>query len=332
MIVDTELEIQAWIGYKEKIGNVYVVGIRVWRQVLVGNFFGIKVGVDALGVQEAYLYKAQYLFERANRFFYEGDQIALLSENGIFEWPEDVKLDKITAPMVLSDYDYNVYGAVLSWFHPTCYAVDLYYIPVEDSYSEIPDEIEGLQRMNIDPPDTGENSAYFQPPITSYFESFEIVSSHSSIGPQTNHMVKWGFAYEGQDLPGGHIVISFTEEYPFDDPPRVHFPWEGFITGQRDSNRGFDFYGEGTAVGYQVRVNVWYHGDDKKLHYYPPRLPPSGKPAKINIPRIFVPYGRKKRRKGLGYSISQMSSYSGDLLIFEGEKYLYISDNSKLAV
>jgi hypothetical protein len=269
-----DVSVSAWLCFQSSSPPSYVLKVRIANTLELSNFPLVDLGASYFpGAGEALLGMAQIL-ATVPRTIPQNSEIPYCNGSTSYTVPEDIFLDYITDPVLVSPGNYNP-GAVIPWTIPSFWECACFYYGSGGSESEIPGSIE-----NYDKQDIGSNGIIFTPdPIYLYYQE-ETVGERYVDGDWSAAFSKWSFFYSGADLPSYHIWVDYLAYYPFTPSGAYIFNGEhpSSIDYWAEEAYGYQPRQVNYSGGYSVVVDVWKN-DSLPAFFFPrggtPRKAPS---------------------------------------------------------
>ena len=298
-IVDVKL--QPWLGYNFSGGGTYFFKLRICKYIEVANYPLIQIGVSYLDLVAALNFTIAEVLLAAPLTILSGQKVPYANLSGEWTCPEDIKLDRATAPVIVNPQDYTELS-VLPWTVPTFFESDLEYIPVGSAFTPIPESKTGMWKDEL----PGEG-AIFMPNKSMYGYGDRTVATMSETFDYTLFSW-WGqFVYSGCDLLETHILLNYDTSFPTSADPNSQ---AADLFGVQSCNSEVGGYpiSEEYLPG-TLNINVGFWGGWYDADYYPPRepIPGGGFPEVIVLPLLSlfdafnVPLpGDKRKRPQIG--------------------------------
>jgi hypothetical protein len=277
------LGLEAWMSFWYVDSGVYYFKVKLCKYIEVGGYPLIQLGISKLDLVEGLFFVLQAVLESCPLLIAEGEEFPLNTGAGNWYAPTALKFDKATSPTFVDPSNYTALS-VIPWSIPTFFMADLQYIPISDTFSEIPESMANYFKEELPG-----NGAIFMPNKSAYgLENYWFATRSSSFNYTS--FTWWGqFLYEGCNLPEDHILLNYDTNHPYGADPN------STKTGLYDITSCHSSY-EGFPIRYRPLTGVLHAETDRHVSsydptYFPPRDPVTrpGIPWWIPIPFSLSP-------------------------------------------
>lgn len=269
-----DVRYQTWMGFKQKVGDVYFFEIRLCMYIELANYPLIQIGVARIPNDPEFLYTLAKALKEIPLSIPQNTNFPLVTGADDWDCPEDIKLDKVTAPAYVSDTDYTALS-VFSWTTPSFWMSLCAYVSTEDASTEIPESVPNHDKMEVSDP----NGTVFMPCKDQWWKSPDVVAVYTSFYGRTDAMFDGAFIWEGIDISEEippHIWWCYTAVYPFESRPRVSRPLTWRINLAPAWTRGFYNHYESSGSNYSLEQDRWVTSFPSMGFQFYPEVPPGG--------------------------------------------------------
>lgn len=250
-----DVRYQTWMGFKQKVGDVYFFEIRLCLYIELVNYPLIQIGVSRIPNDPAFLYTLAKALKEVPLLIPELTVFPLLT--GLDDWdcPEDLKLDLITAPAYVSGADY-IALSVFPWTTPSFWMALAAYIPVVDANTAIPSSVTDKDKFEVEDPD----GTVFMPEKSQWYEQDDTIAIYTTFYNRTDAFFDGAFVWEGIDISSEtppHIWWTYTDVDPWIERPQVQRASSWSISLAPSTVRGFENYYDSWSGNYALYQTRW---------------------------------------------------------------------------
>lgn len=269
-------ETTPWISHDFAGGGTDFFKVRLCRHDELANYPLIQTGANWMDVEEAPNHILEDILRGIPVTVAEDDIYPQANLGGTWQAPADLKLDRVTADVIVSPADYGEQSEI-DWSLPHFVKAVAEFIGSEAAWTPIPESKTGMFKQGGKSGGGGANGewAVFMPTKTSYGDQeYSFATRHYIY--EYSLFTWWGEQfYSGCDLDEeDHIVHLYDTSFPVSEDPNSTGPECG-ITTCNETYAGYTIYywnPTGSSHARVVRKVGWYDTD-----YYPGRDPiPSG--------------------------------------------------------
>lgn len=248
--------------FSQKVGDVYNFKVRLALYIEVANYPLLQLGVSRFPNDPEMIRAVNQIMAEIPSGISSGTTYPYCNGSGEYTVPEDLQFDYAEALSFVDPSNY-VEAGVITWDRTTYYESTLYYIPVADPVTEVPESVE-----NHDKVITGEGT-YFTP-IKSLWtdDELRVAERHSTF----NYTIAWcdfAFMYEGCDLdPSTHIWTGYDQVFPFATRPYVQYNGAKDIASCLSDNNGYTLAYKSLGALFYAYV-IAYDAGALPIIYYP---------------------------------------------------------------
>lgn len=265
-----DVRYRTWMGYKQKVGDVYFFEIRIVLYIEVANYPLIQIGVARIPNDIETIFTLAKALKEIPLLIPELTVFPLLS--GLDDWdcPEDLKLDYVSAPGYVSDTDYTALS-VFPWTTPSFYMALCAYIPIADERTEIPSSVPDHDKQEVTDPD----GTVFSPEKSGWWLADITIAAYTSGSGETRGWYDGAFVWDGIDIDSEippHLWYTYTDTDPFLTRPRVSRPLTWSINLAPAWTQGFFNHYESSGPNYWLEQDRWRVADENSPYWFYPEI------------------------------------------------------------